>query len=305
MTALRVFEAVVRNGSIAGAARELHVTPAAISHRISDLQAASSSPLLERVDGTFVSTAHGTAVLGQLGDAFQRIQEAHEILVGPVRNPVEVIVSYSFAVMWLLPNLGEFQARFPETRISIQPSHNPISNTNASTSLTIVHSEDRPEGPGWEKLFEDVCGIVVESGNPILRNRQDNWPARLRDYPLVHISHESGSKRGELSWRDWAAIVGAAGVSFPIGLHVTAEHAALDVVLTSKALSVISLVNADRYIREGKAAFLPGSQILSGKSYWMRLRGISRGTQAEAAEFAAWLRTAVRVSEQRFRNVLE
>ncbi|MEQ9259820.1 MAG: LysR family transcriptional regulator [Roseovarius sp.] len=299
MTALRAFEAVVRHGTLTDAARELCVTPAAISHRLSDLQAASSARLFERAEGVFVATPHGLAVLGQLGDAFQRIREAHEVMVGPVVNPVEVVVSYSFAVMWLLPNLADFQSRFPDTRISIQPTHKPITDSKPSTSLTIVHSEDRPEGAGWQRLFEDVCAILVAEGHPILRDDRPGWPARLRDYPLVHISHESGTRRGELSWRDWASIAGAAGMSFPIGLHVTAEHAALDVTMTSRALAIVSLINAERHLREGKAAVVPGSQILSGKSYWIRTRNTSKEASGKAAEFAAWIRASASASAER------
>ena len=39
MTGLRVLEAVLRNGSLSAAARELCVTPAAISHRLRSLEA--------------------------------------------------------------------------------------------------------------------------------------------------------------------------------------------------------------------------------------------------------------------------
>lgn len=305
MTALRAFEAVVRHGTITGAAQELCVTPAAISHRLNDLRSTSSAQLVERVDGVFRATPHGLAVLDHLGDAFQRIREAHDLMVRPQRKPVEVVVSYSFAVMWLLPHLADFLRDSPETRISIQPSHRPISDSKPSTSITIVHSVDRPEGTGWERLFEDVCAIVVTAGHPILKERRSDWPSRLGDYPLVHVSHESGAKRGELSWRDWASIVGANETSFPIALHVTAEHAALDVTLTSRSLSLVSLVNADKQLRDGKAAFVPGSQIRSGKSYWIKKWQGSHAAPRDVMQFAGWLRSSVETTARRFNELFD
>lgn len=304
MTALRALEAVVRHGTIAGAARELCVTPAAISHRLNDLRAASSAELVERADGVFRPTPHGLAVLDQLGDAFQRIREAHDLMVGPFRRPVEVVVSYSFAVMWLLPNLADFQQRFPDIRISIQPSHKPIAESRPSTSLTIVHSEARPEGTRWQRLFEDVCAIVVAAGHPILKDGGPDWSARLQDLPLLHISHDSGAKRGELSWRDWASIVGASRLTFPIALHVTAEHAALDVTLTSRSLAIVSLVNADSFLSNGKAAFVEGSQVLSGKSYWMKTWNVSKEVPREVTEFASWLRMRASATADRWVTTL-
>ena len=303
MTALRAFEAVVRHGSITGAAQELCVTPAAISHRLNDLRALCATELVERVNGSFRATPHGLAVLDHLGDAFQRIREAHDFLVCPARKPVEAVVSYSFAVMWLLPNLADFQERFPDIRISIQPSHKPISDSRSSTSLTIVHSEDRPEGAGWERLFEDICAIVASSNHPIFRDPQPAWRERLTDYQLVHVSHDSGAKRGELSWRDWGAMAGVSHTTFPVGLHVTAEHAALDLALAGRSLSIVSLVNADSCLRAGKAAVVEGSQILSGKSYWMKTWTAAKDTPPEVQRFGNWLRasvsdTALRLKEQ-------
>lgn len=303
MTALRAFEAVVRHGSITGAAQELCVTPAAISHRLNDLRAVCAADLVERVDGSFRATPHGLAVLDHLGDAFQRIREAHDFMVRPARKPVEVVVSYSFAVMWLLPNLTDFQERFPETRISIQPSHRPISDSRSSTSLTIVHSEDRPEGAGWERLFEDICAIVASPNHPILREPKPAWRERLLDYPLVHVSHDSGAKRGELSWRDWGAMAGVSQTIFPVGLHVTAEHAALDLTLAGRSLSIVSLVNADSCLRAGKTAVIEGSEILSGKSYWMKTRTAAKDAPDEVQRFGNWLRanvcdTALRLKQQ-------
>lgn len=305
MTALRALEAVVRHGTITGAAQELCVTPAAISHRLNDLRSASSAELVERVDGVFRATPHGLAVLDQLGDAFQRIREAHDLMIRPARRPVEVVVSYSFAVMWLLPNLTDFQQRFPETRISIQPSHRPISESRSSTSLTIVHSEPRPDGARWQRLFEDVCAIVVATGHPILEDRRTDWRTRLQDYPLVHISHESGARRGELSWRDWASIVGAGGLTFPIALHVTAEHAALDVTMTGRSLAIVSLVNSDSFIRDGKAAFVEGSQVLSGKSYWMKTWNTSQDVRQDVIDFACWLRMRATATADRWARTLD
>ena len=290
MTALRAFEAVARHGSLTGAAQELCVTPAAVSHRLKDLEALSTAPLLRRENGVFRTTVHGSFVLDQIGDAFQRIRDAHEVLSRPASRPLEVVVAYSFAVMWLLPSLSEFQTRFPHIRISIHPSHTPIAHTRASTSLSIVHADGRPDGTRWEKLFDDVCAIVAAADHPVLRASGGSWAARLRDYPLIHISHERGAVRGELSWRDWAALKGATGISFPVALHVTAEHAAVDVALTNGSLTLVSLINSDRVLRAGRAGFVPGSEVLSGKSYWMRVNDSSRAGQANVREFTEWLR---------------
>ena len=166
-----------------------------------------------------------------------------------------------------------------------------------------MHSEDRPEGAGWERLFEDICAIVASPNHPILREPKPAWRERLLDYPLVHVSHDSGAKRGELSWRDWGAMAGVSQTIFPVGLHVTAEHAALDLTLAGRSLSIVSLVNADSCLRAGKAAVIEGSEILSGKSYWMKTRTAAKDAPDEVQRFGNWLRanvcdTALRLKQQ-------
>ncbi len=88
-------------------------------------------------------------------------------------------------------------------------------------------------------------------------------------------------------------MIGAGGMSFPVALHVTAEHAALDFVLKGRSLALASLVNADGILREGKAAVVQGSEILSGKSYWMKSWGAAHDVPREIDGFASWLRDRI------------
>ena len=80
MTGLRVLEAVVRLGSLSAAARELCVTPAAVSHRLRSLEAHGGGALVNRSGGRFVATEKGQKILAALGDAFVRIRAADAIL---------------------------------------------------------------------------------------------------------------------------------------------------------------------------------------------------------------------------------
>lgn len=70
MTGLRALEAVLRTGSLSAAARELCVTPAAISHRLRDLEARCGAPLVYRTGNRFEATETGRAISAALGDAF-------------------------------------------------------------------------------------------------------------------------------------------------------------------------------------------------------------------------------------------
>lgn len=286
MTGLRAFDAVVRHGSLTGAACELCVTPAAISHRLKDLERLSGAALLRRDGGVFRPTHLGEAVLEQLGDAFDRIRRAHAVLEEPTpERRLHVVASYSFAVLWLLPHLPEFQAAHPGVQITIDPNHQPLSAVRDREGISIVHADARPEGDGWVKLFDDVCAVVAKSGHPLLRD-PDGLREALGRWPLVHISHDHGGRRGEYSWREWAADMGFGRPALPAGLQVTAEHAAIEVIMANWNLALVSLINADRFLGEDRLGVCEGSQQPSGKSYWLRA---SVGDPEVSGPFVSWL----------------
>jgi LysR family glycine cleavage system transcriptional activator len=59
MRAVQAFEAVARNGTVAGAAIELGVTPSAISQQIHNIEKALGSRLFERRGRTLALTTWG------------------------------------------------------------------------------------------------------------------------------------------------------------------------------------------------------------------------------------------------------
>ena len=271
MTGLRALEAVARHGTLTAAARELFVTPAAVSHRLRDLEDRAAAKLLYRDSGLFYPTATGRAVLEQLGDAFERIRNANRIVEdASAAPPLHIVASYSFAVSWMIPNLQDFQSDFPTAKISIDTSHNPIRQSRKNPGLVIVHADTRPEGDGWVHLFEDICGVVCKVGHPLLKQDSPIVLQQLTHYPLVHISHEQGSRRGEFSWQEWAMRLNLENQVFPVGVQITAEHAGLELVQTNESLTLVSLVNADRILRSGSACLIKGTAVRSGRSYWCR-----------------------------------
>ena len=65
---LRGFEAIVEAGSVSGAARQLHLTPPAVSLQLRDLESAIGAPLFDRVDRQLTPTRVGEEVAGLARD---------------------------------------------------------------------------------------------------------------------------------------------------------------------------------------------------------------------------------------------
>jgi len=119
---LRDFEAVVNTGSVSGAARELHLTPPAISLQLRDLESVIGIPLLERSDSGLVPTLAGQELYAtclEARDSLSRLGVAINELRGVDHGVVSVGV-VSTARYFAPTVLAAFRKSYPETNIQLQ-----------------------------------------------------------------------------------------------------------------------------------------------------------------------------------------
>src|SRR3546814_19713903 len=83
LNALRAFEAAARNSSVHKAARELHVTPAAVSHQIKALEEFLGIMLFKRSPRRITLPPAGEACLPKRPAAFEQLAQA----VAAARQP--------------------------------------------------------------------------------------------------------------------------------------------------------------------------------------------------------------------------
>jgi DNA-binding transcriptional LysR family regulator len=287
MTGLRVLAAVVRTGSLSAAARELCVTPAAISHRLRDLERQSGVSLVARVAGRFGATPAGQEVLTALGDAFERIRAADAILRKGRPVSLHIASSYSFAVLWLAPRLARFQAQHPQVQLFLEPSHSPMER---DADITFLHAVQPPDARGWTQLFADRCAAVARADHPAFGAASTGVTAVLQGR-LVHIAHEKGRAGGEFSWADWAKAIGLQSWVPPTGATVSAEHLAVDLVLAEDSFALVSLINVSRLIADGRLRSVPGSAAPTDCAYWACHSGAE-----PAAAFLSWVKDELRAA---------
>ncbi len=113
LNALRAFEAAARHGGYVGAARELHVTPAAIGTQVKGLEAWLGRPLFHRLPNGLVLTPEGRAALPALSAAFDALNGAVRGMraIGRPRS-LTLAALPCIAQLWLAPRLPALQAAF-------------------------------------------------------------------------------------------------------------------------------------------------------------------------------------------------
>jgi LysR family transcriptional regulator, glycine cleavage system transcriptional activator len=279
---LRALEAVARLGSLSAAARELGVTPAAISHRLRDVEKVAGQALVYRAGGQFQPTENGTRVLAALGDAFSRLRAADSALRGlSATKTLRVVAPMSFTVLWLLPRIGAFEALYPTVTPYVSAASDPLRREGDPPDVRLAHGLEKPPGEGWESIIEDVTAVAFAPGHggelkTIISRR------------AVHIDSPGGRFAGTLSWADWAMAMGL-NMPQPAGPHVNAEHVAADIVLQGGAVMLASLFTLADHVAGGRLQAARGSAVRAGIRYWMR---VERPGETSLA-FADWVRAAV------------
>ena len=120
LNGIRAFEAAGRTGSLAAAATELHVSPAAISRLVKLLEERLGVPLFTRAANRLTPTAAGARYLAGLTpllDGLARLTEEVAAIGG--RQVLTLGVGPTFAIRWLIPRLADWQRRQPEIELRI------------------------------------------------------------------------------------------------------------------------------------------------------------------------------------------
>lgn len=281
LSSLPAFEATARLGSVKAAAEELGRTHGAVSKQIRHLAEDLGVALFEKQGVGLRPTRAGQELLGEIGAALDRIDGACGALRrGAQEDVVEIGVSATLAMRWLVPRLPRFYCLHPNIDIHLQMA-----------------------GHGWRP---DGAIDAVLSVDPLSR-RHDNGPARrvlgdvawgVTKAPTYPLTRKSGAAvfearvmaegMAEIAWSKWAALADLdvreeKSTRFPnTFLAIEAAVAGLGVCLCEERL-VAQDVEAGRLV--APFGFVP---IRDGFIALVSDRGRGRGS---ALAFLDWLET--------------
>jgi LysR family transcriptional regulator, glycine cleavage system transcriptional activator len=121
--ALQAFESTMRHGTLSVAARDLNVTPGAISRQITALEDNLGLKLMTRHHEGITPNKAGEKLARVLGKSFKDISDVmQEIRDGAFRETLTLKVFPTFAIQWLVPRLANFHGLAPEIDLHIRTS---------------------------------------------------------------------------------------------------------------------------------------------------------------------------------------
>jgi LysR family transcriptional regulator, glycine cleavage system transcriptional activator len=301
LAALRAFEAVGRLGSLTKAARELFVTPAAVSHRIGDLEARVGARLFTRRGKSYELTAVGWAGFRALGDAFQRIGRAVEVM-DRAGDGAEIGLAAvtSLAARWILPRLGAFEAAHPGVTVYLEASDEPLIPREYHPDVIITHGE-RPDARAWRQLCVDRL-LVVTAPSLLAAEPPLTSPLDLLQRSLIHIDWRANEQLTGPTWQRWFRALGLDAGRLPRGIHVNQATLALDLAIAGRGYALVGHAIAEAELESGRLAIALAPPVPT-MPYWIlldpearerpALLALSQWLQAEADASLAALATRI------------
>jgi LysR family glycine cleavage system transcriptional activator len=222
LTALRAFQAAGRYGSFQEAARELGVTPSAVSHQIRGLEEWLGASLFARGARHVELTKAGKGLLRETERAFGRIATAAGRLRGRSgAKTLRVSALPLFTSAWLIPRLERFRARHPDIVLDIETTNRVSDLERDNVDVAIRNLRSPTPGLIVRKLL-DVRGVPVCAPKLLKGATSLKIPADLARHTLIHVTARPDA------WARWLTAVGCDGLKGKRDLSFDTIPAALD-----------------------------------------------------------------------------
>jgi LysR family glycine cleavage system transcriptional activator len=204
LTALLAFERAASQLSFRRAARDLALSPSAISHQIRGLEVLFGVKLFVRGARTVRLTADGERYLAKVSAALAALQEAgREMLRHRRDGGGELWISALpfFTSTVLIPALADFKRRNPGVTLRIEATHQYADFNASRVDVAIRYGREHATGLKFEPLVEvrglPVCAPGLIKGG--LRHPED-----LSREILIHLTSQPQA------WPDWLKQAGIA-----------------------------------------------------------------------------------------------
>lgn len=199
LNTLRVFETAARHLSYSRAAEELFLTQSAVSHQIKVLERELGTALFRRAGRSMLLTDEGQRLYAHVREGLARLQKGMAELRADTRpQTLNISVTPSFAVGWLVPRLPDFYRRHPQIEVNLRATTALADFSRENVDLALRYGPGSWPGLHAEKLLQ---GDFVPVCSPRYRDgRLPQAAHALLDCALLH--HPS------LSWEEWFKSVG-------------------------------------------------------------------------------------------------
>ena len=162
--ALRTFLAIARNGSLAGAARELNVNHSTVFRRLNTLEESFGCRLFDRLNEGYQLTDVGESLIEQSEQIASSFDDLERRLSGQDSRPtgsVRLTAPENIAFHYLPRYLAEFHQQYPEIDVKLVISNQDFNLSRREADIAIRATSTPPEHLIGRQLCEIPWSIYA------------------------------------------------------------------------------------------------------------------------------------------------
>ena len=184
LNSLRAFSAVAEHKSLSAAGRELNVTHAAVSQQIRGLESLLGLKLVVREGRGVALTPEGDRLFEGLREGFEIIQDTvDELLQEDVARPLNITMTPSFAISWLMPRINDFRLKHPEIELMLNPTAQVVELRPGGVDLAIRFGSG--DWPGFDSELFLTTNFAVVGASCLIGDRKIVKPEDLLEFPWL------------------------------------------------------------------------------------------------------------------------
>ena len=295
---LRAFEAVARHLNFRAASQEMALTQSAVSRQIQSLEEEVGASLFLRHTRAVELTSAGAQLLLAVTNALPRIDAAvRQIRQSAGRKSVSLTTFASFASMWLIPRLEQFQRDHPEIDIRIDASDASLDLDVADVDLALRYGPMARMPPAAVRLFGEQLTPVVSpwllKSSPPLKQ-----PADLAQFALIEAGDAHRTHLEWLTWRRWFDEQQQSTLVPKRWLHFNYAYQMVQAALTGQGVVLARLPMVAESLANGDLIEpLPNLRMESPHAYWL-IVGPRSAQRPETKAFCEWLMAQAKTTRQ-------
>jgi DNA-binding transcriptional LysR family regulator len=189
---LQLVLTIREQGSLAGAARALHLAPPAITKRLAALEARLKLRLFQRSTRRLSATADGDALCEHAKRLLQGFRDAEAELLERQAEPsglIRIAATFGFGRLWVGPAVSDFQARYPRLQVQLQLTERlPDLNQDGFDGAVWLWSLPHNLAADWvSKRLARNQRVLVASPAYIQARGQPKTPQELADHDCLIV----------------------------------------------------------------------------------------------------------------------
>ncbi|MCM2253363.1 MAG: LysR substrate-binding domain-containing protein [Ramlibacter sp.] len=286
---LRAFEAVARHLNFRAASEEMALTQSAVSRQIQALEEEVGVGLFLRHTRAVELTSAGAQLLLAVTQSLPRIDSAvRQIRQSAGRRTVALTTFASFASMWVIPRLEQFQRDNPDIDIRIDATDVAHDLELSEVDLALRYGPMSHMPPHAIRMFGEQLTPVASpwlfKGGVALKK-----PADLAHFTLIEAGDAQHTHYEWLTWRRWFDQHGLTKLQPKRWLYFNYAYQMVQAALTGQGVVLARLPLVAESLANGDLIEpLPNQRIDSPMAYWL-IVGPRSGQRPEIKAFCDWL----------------